>query len=993
LEFESAGSFKYPKVRTVAMHVSKDDRQIYVASGLKIDILSVKGAVRKSLTFSGEMEGAPRLLDTHGGYLAACTDKNVLRIWNLARAEPKPMGVPRRFEESAGGSSVPLGHVRSVRVNCSGTRLSLLVDQGVTAEGDVRIADPRLFIYDAESDRFLRYSVGHQWAPVSHMWDATDPRFMACEMAPQRSLDDDSDGLADSQVGETVTLSADDANADSPPPLTGPHLLTLFVTPDGRIVRQDCVACQEDESGDVCLMPVALAAPFVYLLPMTGAGGSDTDTTRILRRTLRDLAGLEHVDAKTAKALMDFSYHLAAGNTDEAYRSVQGVESRTVWLSMAKMCVKTQRLDVAAKCLAELGHATAAAALRECEEPEVDARLAVVALHLGLVDEASRLYEQCGRYDLLNQLHQTCAQFDKALQVASDKDRIHLRSTHYAAAQYHESTGQTQDAISDYEAAQVHAWEVPRMLQAAGKVEELTAYVDQAEDKRLYKWLASYYESCGDLDGSMRYYRKADDWVALVRLHCLNQNVKSAVQICNDTNDAAACYHLAKHLELEGRPKDAIHWYSKTGRVRQAIRVAQDAGLESDLMGMALSSTTTEMSAAARYYLLRGQASKAVVLYSKAGQVRKAVDICLEHHLVDGLRRIADELSKEADPQLLTRCAEFLIANEQPDKAVGLLSATKQYERAIELCEAHDVPLSEDLVEKMTPDKNQLSADVRSDLLGRLGKVCKRQGLFQLACKKFTQAGDKVKAMKSLLKAGDTQKIVFFAGTARQAEVYILAANYLQGLEWQSDPEVTRNIISFYTKAKAFDKLSQFYDSCSQVEVDEYRDYDKAAGLLKEALKAFLRSLGIDKDTHMPPGIEHDTRVVALQRRIQLVDKFASARRMMKSDPQEMIKVCRALLGQTDLETAIRAGDVYAQLIEYYASVRKFDDAFELIEKMRGAKIALGPYVDRSLLEDVYRGVGQPLADLPEADEGIDEDIHPQQEHGGDDYDDADEDD
>lgn len=46
----------------------------------------------------------------------------------------------------------------------------------------------------------------------------------------------------------------------------------------------------------------------------------------------------------------------------------------------------------------------------------------------------------------------------------------------------------------------------------------------------------------------------------------------------------------------------------------------------------------------------------------------------------------------------------------------------------------------------------------------QVAKICKRQGNYHLACKKYTQAGDKVKAMKCLLKSGDTEKIVFFAG-------------------------------------------------------------------------------------------------------------------------------------------------------------------------------------------------------------------------------------
>lgn len=59
-----------------------------------------------------------------------------------------------------------------------------------------------------------------------------------------------------------------------------------------------------------------------------------------------------------------------------------------------------------------------------------------------------------------------------------------------------------------------------------------------------------------------------------------------------------------------------------------------------------------------------------------------------------------------------------------------------------------------------------------------------------------------MKAMKALLKSGDTEKISFFAGTARQPEIYVLAANYLQSLEWHSDPAKTKQILSFYAKAK-----------------------------------------------------------------------------------------------------------------------------------------------------------------------------------------------
>merc|ERR1712050_200868 len=125
-----------------------------------------------------------------------------------------------------------------------------------------------------------------------------------------------------------------------------------------------------------------------------------------------------------------------------------------------------------------------------------------------------------------------------------------------------------------------------------------------------------------------------------------------------------------------------------------------------------------------------------------------------------------------------------------------------------------------------------------------MARLCKKQGSFQLACKKFTQAGDKLKAMKSLLQSQDTEKIIFFAGTARQPDIYVLAGNYLQSLDWHNDPEISKNIIQFYSKAKAYDKLAKFYDACAQVEIDEYRDYDKANAALKEALKYMMKAAG-----------------------------------------------------------------------------------------------------------------------------------------------------
>ena len=53
---------------------------------------------------------------------------------------------------------------------------------------------------------------------------------------------------------------------------------------------------------------------------------------------------------------------------------------------MAKMCVKTRRLDVAMVCLGNMGHGRGAKMLREVmKEPQLDARVAVLAIQLNLL--------------------------------------------------------------------------------------------------------------------------------------------------------------------------------------------------------------------------------------------------------------------------------------------------------------------------------------------------------------------------------------------------------------------------------------------------------------------------------------------------------------------------------------------------------------------------------------------------------------------------------
>lgn len=744
------------------------------------------------------------------------------------------------------------------------------------------------------------------------------------------------------------------------------EVLTLFATARDGVILQDAFPLE----GNLDAL-MALRVPRLYFVTKaTATSRSDrrdrdraegkssersdeAGQRRIQSRPLRDFVGLDSVDAATRRALLDFSYHLATGNMDEAYKAVKLIENPTVWENMAHMCVKSKRLDVAEVCLGNMGHARGARAVREAKaEPEVDAAVAMVAIQLGLLGDAARLYRGCGRHDLLNKLYQASGQWGKALSIASKHDRIHLRTTHYLFAKHLEALGDMKNAMKHYEKADAHRYEVPRMLFDAQDLDGLERYISGSNDRDLQRWWAQYCESKGEFKKAVKYYQRAKDTLALVRVFCYNQEFATAAELVLENNDKSAAYHLARQHEARGNVREALAFFERAGRFNHAVRLAKEAGFDSELMNLSLQSSKQTMLETARHFESTGQPQKAVQLYQKAGALPKALDLCFRAELFDDLRTISEELGDDTPPEVLGRVADFFIEHRQYDKAVALQVTAKRYNHALDLAMTHKVTISEDLAEKLTLPRatTPQGKTERSELLRKLAKCLKRQGSYHLAAKKYTQAGDKLKAMKALLKSGDTEKIIFFAGVSRSPQIYILAANYLQNLDWHNEAEVMTAIINFYNKAKAYDQLAGFYDACAQVEIDEYRNYEKALAALEEAVKYTTKSRGA--------GGDKERRLHHLNQRIELVQRFVSARQMVKSNPEGMVKACNALLDTRDIESSIRIGDVFALLIEYHYAKRDMNAAYRLIEDMRERNIVMHPYLDQEMVNAIYRAVG-----------------------------------
>lgn len=675
--------------------------------------------------------------------------------------------------------------------------------------------------------------------------------------------------------------------------------------------------------------------------------------------------GLETCDSATRRAMAQFSFHSSCGNMDSAFSAIRTIKSDTVWRNLARMCVKSKRLDVARVCLANLGNNQGVRLLSQAEsEPEIEARVAMLAVILGMKEEAAEYYESCGRWDLLVRFLQDAGHWQKAAEVAQQKHRIHVRHSSYCHAQHEQAKGELSLAASLYEQSETHVFEVPRMLIEDSSA--LQSYVSHSNDRNVKRWWAKYMESTGEMEVALKYYSEADDYLAMTRIQCYLNEMEKAAAIANKTEDRAACYHLARQYENLDDTEQAIHFYTKATAFGNAIRLCKDGGLEYQMLNLALLADRHHQLDVARYFEQQGRsgAERAVVLYHKAGLLNKAIDLAIKYQQFNALQQVALDVSSDCDPLVLRRCAALFLQNQQFDKAVDMLAASKQYIQALELCIEHNVPITDEVAKRLVFPKGEGSDSERKQVLVKLAECAYSQNNYHLATKKFVEAGDKLSAMKSLVKSGDTERIIYFAQTSRDKQIYILAANYLQTIDWCNKPEITRYIVTFYTKGNALSLLASFYESRAQVAVDDSGDYDGAVGWLNEA------GTCLSKFSQQDSAARERQQLVDISNKLDTIKSFLRLSRQSRAgvsrnesaglDTDPVLSGCRHLLetlGTTD--QPVRRADVYSLLVHRLHTLSQPQLAYKALQQMkhRLPHANVSEYVDADVLRAVREWV------------------------------------
>lgn len=953
---EMLGSFK-TNARCIRISDTTyiNDDVLFAIDGENVVVLNHGGVQRFSLSFT-EAEGVPELIDLQQRFLVIVTNKGVIKVFDVVKpTKPVAIGSPGKFNDPyANSSELNLG-IRSISVNCKGTMLAIMADR---VEGALKIRHPdsRLHVFDTAKGLSHIFDFGVQKRfPANVFWDAVDDRLCVVDGQLLRTQSNTVTSAEEKGAEQEDANKIVESSAES-------EILIFFVTSEYGIKFQDSFP-RVEPFGKL----VGIAVPRIYFgsLPPTGEKEAQLPPSELYRvhsKLMRDFEGLRGIDDSVKAALLEVSFNLSLGKLDEAYKAVKLIDSPAIWENMANKCVKTKRIDVAEVCLGNMKNARGVAALRKVRaDPgaNLETQAGVLALQLGQLDEAAKLFIEGDRHDYLNKMYQSAGQWEKAIRVANTTDRLHLKTSHFQYAKYLESIGSIDGAIEHFELSDTFRVEVPRMMYQNDMMDSLEDYVNSSKDTQLFKWWAAYLESQERYDYARKYYARAEDYLSLVRLACFQGDFQTASDIVHESGDPAASYHFARQLEAKGELRESINYYASSGCYNHAIRLARAYGLDAELMRFATKSTPSLMLDCGAYFEAKGDIDNAVQLYHKGGDLPRALDLCFRAGggkgkggtspaVFDMLNVIAKDLGADSSPQTLARCAEFLMQNNEYARAVDLYIMAKRYPQAIEMCSRFKVPMTDDMADKLTPPAEDFDPNERKELLKELASALKKQGNFTLASKKYTLAGDRIKAMKCLQRAGDTKAVIQFASISRSPEIYKLAGNYLQQMNWRESVDIMKAIIMFYTKAKAFEQLAGFYDSCAQVEIDEYRDYEKALGALRESQKYLEKAEG----SHI------NSLVAVLDDRIMLISKFVEARKMAKRDPSMMVNICQELLEESRVEEAIRIGDCLAMLVEFFHAAGKMKEAYGYMRQMTDRNILLHPYLDASIIDEVYKAVG-----------------------------------
>lgn len=118
---------------------------------------------------------------------------------------------------------------------------------------------------------------------------------------------------------------------------------------------------------------------------------------------------------------------------------------------------------------------------------------------------------------------------------------------------------------------------------------------------------------------------------------------------------------------------------------------------------MSLQASKQNMIQSAQYFENKGKHDKAVQLFSRGGNRKKAMDLAIKHNLTDMIENISTGVQEGDDPEVLKKSVHFLMQNRQFDKAVEIMISLGNLDQALQIAEQEQVNLKEEMAMKLCP--------------------------------------------------------------------------------------------------------------------------------------------------------------------------------------------------------------------------------------------------------------------------------------------------
>lgn len=666
---------------------------------------------------------------------------------------------------------------------------------------------------------------------------------------------------------------------------------------------------------------------------------------------------------------------------DSVLDASRNIENKAIWRNLCQTCLSTDRADLLPMCLGKMGYTTAAMTVTNANrknDPELAKVLTYVAM--GKLENAKKVAVDAQRFDLVAQISISTGEFEDAIAIARKRDRLHVKSLQYQHGRFLEVKGNLKEAARAWAEAGVIETEFPRAAIQANNIEVLIEYIETRSlsevPKGLLIWAGRFFEAYNIHATALKMYEAANAVSDSVRLLCILGKFDDARKIVNKKKSPAAYCAFARILEkrleyllnddsmntdeITNLRKEIIDLFRRARQYSQAMEFAMDQHLYDEVMALSFACPQPALIKSAQIFEELRMDKQAVILYSRAGRLNRALALCFTKKLYDALDEISETLSVKVAPDVLITCGKYFIESDRWSKAAECFALAKQFDIVEKIARDHNVRISKSTIQQIAETEED------PEVLTAFAQMCERQGENSVAASLYVKLRDLISAVKCLARAGDTHKVVKFAKTARNREVYILAANYLQTLDAYGSDTIFDLIVMFLTKANALEMLARFYDAIARQCAEEHQEYERAFELLKKSVETLISA---------PDSSKKDAMLNVFRERTRTMAMYIESTKIVEENPQQALAICATLLKTPNIEQLLKLDDVYIVMIEAFVAKGSMKNAFKLLDDMVQSGTDVLFYLDLSEVQAIYQAVGETYVPPKKDDEDDFDDV------------------